>query len=595
MFGINSSKEFYFQAIMLLLSVWMMFNVFIKQIKRISINLCDILIVCFSIWCIIRSSIFSDVVNILSLLLLYFTTKHISNQLGICSQKEINFVVIFIVFSALIQTLIGLFQLYGLFPSYNNDFRVTGTTSNPAVFSLYLAVLFPIILTWYLFPNITGKHIKKIKTVAFLTLSIIVVILISTLIRTAWIGLPGGCIVALLFYYHRRIRKIISKTSWVKKIIVLCFIAGLLFAGGYGLYQLKANSAYGRLFIWEVAWDMLKVNPVTGVGHNRFAADYNDWQAKYFIAHPEQTTKMFVADNVQIAYNEFLQIAVETGIVGILLFMSIIISLIVRIARKFKEVGNRNDVTFFLLVSCFSSFTTILIMSFFSYPLHCMPVSIIFVILIGLLNSDVTLPENNRAKSLICFPIRHKSTCFFVKAVFVLSILSVSVLITNNLKKINGYIGWRKAVLEYSNQNYETSVSIYKDLYPNMKDNGLFLLYYGTALAVSGDCRYGKQILNEAKDYISDPVLYIKMGDCCKIEKKYMEAEQHYKYANAIIPGRLYPKYLLALLFEEQGKYCEAMEYARNVINSEVKIHNAAIDEMKETMELLSKKYICDK
>jgi O-antigen ligase len=500
---------------------------------------------------------------------------------------------IFVIFSVLIQVLIGLFQLYGILPSYNNNFRITGTTSNPAMFSLYLTVLFPIILSWYLFHDTTGKYIKRIKTVAFLTLIVIVVILISTLIRTAWIGILGGCIVVLLFYYHPQIKKTISNISRFKKIILLCFIAGLLLTGSYSLYQLKANSAYGRLFIWEVALDMLKENPVTGVGYNRFAAEYNNWQAKYFMAHPEQTEKIFVADNVQIAYNEFLQTAVETGIVGLFLFMSIILFLTVRIARKFKEIGHRNDVTFFLLVSCFSSFTVILIMSFFSYPLHCMPVSIIFIILVGLLNSDVTLSDNG-SKPLICFPIRRNNR-FFVRTVFVLSTLFVSVLITNNLKKINCYIGWRKAVWAYNNQNYEISGSIYKYLYPEMKDNGLFLLYYGTTLTAGGDCEHGKQVLDEAKKYISDPVLYIKMGDCCRIEKKYSEAEQHYKYASAIIPGRLYPKYLLALLFEEQGKYCEAMEYARNITDADVKIHTAAIDEMKEKMALLSKKYICNK
>jgi O-antigen ligase len=593
MFGVTSSKEFYFQGVMLLLSIWVVFNVLINNIKHISINLCDILIVCFSIWCIARSFVFSDIVYIVSLLLLYFTIKHMSNRLGLHSRKKINFIVIFVIFSALIQVLIGLFQLYGILPSYNDDFRITGTTSNPAMFSLYLAVLFPIIFSWYLSPDIIGKCSKGIKTVAFLTLAVIVVILISTLIRTAWIGILGGGMVVLLFYYHRQIRKIIGNISWLKKIIILCFTAGLLLTGGYRLYLLKAHSAYGRLFIWEVALDMLKENPVTGVGYNRFAAEYNDWQAKYFMAHPEQTEKTFVADNVQIAYNEFLQTAVETGIVGILLFMSIILFLTVRIARKFKEIGHRNDVTFFLLVSCFSSFTVILIMSFFSYPLHCMPVGIIFIILVGLLNSDVTLPDND-AKPLICFPI-HMSNRFFVRAVFALSTLFVSVLITNNLKKINCYIGWRKAVWAYNNQHYEASGSIYKDLYPDMKDNGLFLLYYGTTLTAGGDCEHGRQLLDEARKYISDPVLYIKMGDCCRIEKKYSEAEQHYKYASAIIPGRLYPKYLLALLFEEQGKYCEALEYARNVTDSDVKIHNAAVDEMKEKMALLSKKYICDK
>jgi hypothetical protein len=337
----------------------------------------------------------------------------------------------------------------------------------------------------------------------------------------------------------------------------------------------------------------VKKHPISGIGYNRFAAEYNDWQAKFFIEHPNQNEKIHVADNVQVAYNEFLQTAVETGIIGILLVVSILTTLTVKIVRKFKERTDKNDVMAFLVVSGFSGFIAILSMCMFSYPLQCTPVCIVFIMLIGLLNSKITSSEERKsAEKEITVNIANH---FYNKAAFIMSIMIVSVLITYNVSKINCYTKWKEAVNEYNNQNYAKSASIYQEIYSKMKDNGLFLLYYGTALVITGDCEQGKKILEEAKVYISDPIIYLKMGDCYRIEKNYSAAEFNYKYANAIIPGRLYPKYLLALLYEEQGNYCDAMEYAQNILNTKEKIRSAAIDEMKDKMTLIIKKYNCDK
>lgn len=117
------------------------------------------------------------------------------------------------------------------------------------------------------------------------------------------------------------------------------------------------------------------------------------------------------------------------------------------------------------------------------------------------------------------------------------------------------------------------------------------MLYYGTCLVINEDCNLGSLILDEASEKISDPIIYLKKGDCYKKEKNYPEAEKAYKYADAMIPVRLYPKYLLALLYEEQEKYDNVIEYAQRVITAKEKISNAATEEMKKEMSLLVEKY----
>jgi O-antigen ligase len=562
--------------------------------KNIKINLCDILIFSLSVWFVIRSSSFVDIVQVLSLSLLYFIIRYTGRKLkSLNFYKEINLIVIFIIIVALIQTIIGIFQLYGVFHSLNYNFKITGTTPNPAVFSFYLAALFPVILTWYIHSAtfLSIKYVRFFRTVAFLTLLLIIVILVSTKIRTAWIGLICGGGVVFSFYYPNILNTVLHLDR-LKKMIITGFIFIILLFGGYYLYQLKAHSAFGRLLIWEISSSMLKENPVSGIGLNRFKADYNRYQAEYFIANSGQEMKERVTDVVDVAYNEYFQIAIETGFVGLLLFVGCILFLIAGSIKKLNRMKDKKRVSFFLLLSCFSGFIAILAMSLFSYPLHCIPVISLFIIFLGVMNNEIIFSNDNK-KNKVKFIDYHsvsiRNNVF--RIICTITLLFICSLLVCNLTKVNSYIKWKNAVVEYENKQFKNSLNIYKSIYFEMKDNGLFLLYYGTCLIMDGECGLGQQVLNEADKKISDPIIYLKKGDCYKKEKNYQEAEKAYKYADAMIPVRLYPKYLLALLYEEQGKYNEAIEYAQRVINTKEKISNTATKEMKNEMLLLIKKY----
>ncbi|MEG0153711.1 MAG: O-antigen ligase family protein [Cellulosilyticaceae bacterium] len=49
----------------------------------------------------------------------------------------------------------------------------------------------------------------------------------------------------------------------------------------YGLYQLKPDSAQGRLLIWKVTLSMINEKPLTGFGPEGFATYYMHYQAAY--------------------------------------------------------------------------------------------------------------------------------------------------------------------------------------------------------------------------------------------------------------------------------------------------------------------------
>ncbi|MEI3467661.1 MAG: O-antigen ligase family protein [Bacteroides intestinalis] len=85
-------------------------------------------------------------------------------------------------------------------------------------------------------------------------------------------------------------------------------------------YFLKKESADARLFIWKNSGQLLYTSPLTGSGVNTFASRYMYTQAEYFANHPDSPYKLKASDNSH-AFNEYLRIIVEYGIIGLILLL----------------------------------------------------------------------------------------------------------------------------------------------------------------------------------------------------------------------------------------------------------------------------------
>ena len=74
------------------------------------------------------------------------------------------------------------------------------------------------------------------------------------------------------------------------------------------------------------------------------------------------------------------------------------------------------------------------------------------------------------------------------------------------------------------------------------------------------------------------------IGDGYKVLKRYSEAEEAYQHASFTVPHKLYPLYLLALLYDKTGQKEKAVEVAERVLNKEVKVESEATEEIKAAM-----------
>ncbi|MFR7809296.1 MAG: O-antigen ligase family protein [Butyricimonas faecihominis] len=202
-------------------------------------------------------------------------------------------------------------------------------------------------------------------------LVLLLLVLPATLSRGAWLAAIAGCGIILGNYFHlyKRLKFLFQKhrlASFIATICIFLLVTGTLI----GIYQLKKESADGRRLIWKVSSTLVASHPATGVGFGHFAGAYGEAQAAYFSATERPAGEELVADAPETAFNEFVQITTETGIIGLLLFLTIIFWAFKTARHPDKKSGRRDRfVSAFLVFACFS------------YPFSVLPLLVLFTLL----------------------------------------------------------------------------------------------------------------------------------------------------------------------------------------------------------------------
>jgi O-antigen ligase len=141
------------------------------------------------------------------------------------------------------------------------------------------------------------------------------------------------------------------------------------------IISLQNTDAAGksRFVIWRPAWDLFLQSPWTGIG-----------LGTYFLAIP-QTLHINDHSAGFYVHNDYLQIALETGIPGFILFLLILLATTSRFISSLRVSQNdQPQVLHFLAL--FAALLTLAIHSVFTYNLYIMPIMLIAGLLLGRFN-----------------------------------------------------------------------------------------------------------------------------------------------------------------------------------------------------------------
>ncbi len=233
--------------------------------------------------------------------------------------------------------LLGLGQAFGvdLGISWTATFdgRVFSTLGNPNYLAGYLSLLLPLSLVWVLEASTPG--VRWANGALFVLLSSVFVL---AAVRGAALALCFGVAAASLLALTRAEGRAWAKSRWrwiAAALAVGLLLGGLVMArqGGWDSFSLQGETARQRLETWGVAWRMVKDRPWVGAGLGQFKVlvPAYQWRGAPRDDAGAVTAPYTLTDHV---HNEFLQVGVEGGAVGLLFFLAFWGFVFVSLARS---------------------------------------------------------------------------------------------------------------------------------------------------------------------------------------------------------------------------------------------------------------------
>ena len=432
-----------------------------------------------------------------------------------------------------VQSIIGILQITGLMEASTPLFEITGSFSNPGPYAGFLSVCCICSVSFAIIQlkENTGKGLVPYILLAAAMLMAVMIVIADS--RAAIVAASGG--VALLIFYNLKtnIRKWYLVSAAAVLVILVCL-----------LYLYRRDSADGRMLIWRVSADMICDAPLAGHGLGTFDKAYMPYQMEFFKKNPD-SGYVKVAGLTKFPYNEFIHIAVDCGVAGLVLFVLLLASVF------FNKNGNQ------MLVPIRCSIAAWCIFSCFSYPVEIFALIAVLVMLIAM-GSSARGNINIRGK----FAFLAGITAFCLAGAFVTvrwnscTTRLIRTVVVSERKMLG-----KEALRSFVNKNC-------KELKANRH------LYDRSVLnlcELSNDIREVEHLVGyvtpSCMNYCAIGKIYLRSG-------QYELAEKYFSDAHYMVPTMITPIYEIFKLHQVKGDNDKASIYAEQVLEMPIKIEN---------------------
>jgi tetratricopeptide (TPR) repeat protein len=433
-------------------------------------------------------------------------------------------------------------QFFDFIKSVNSIYPITGTFYNPGPYGCFIAMIMPVALH-----KIFQKQ-NRINISAHVFIFIGIFLLPMLMGRTGIISALLGCGFVYKKFYNIKlsIRQLLVIISTA---LLLCVI----------LFWIKPASALGRFLLWRVEIDACINNIISGCGWDYVAGAIGNAQEAYFAMNPNSMFKS-VAGCPEYAFNEFLQITIAYGIFGLITFIGLIVFII-------KSTYSRNQ---YGLTGAAISFVVVCLAS---YPLQFAEFIVVFTLL------------------LISAILLTNSISQVIKFILTIAIVYCCALITIDIRHKHELSDkWQRQKFEYCYKLTDNQMLQLDSIYTDMMWSPRFVFDYAKALRNNNQYIKSNQILRQGLKISSDPMFLNLLGENYQNLHRYDIAERYYLRSINRLPERLYPHYLLALMYADSCCYDKAKFKATidKAIKINPKIKSPAIKQMTIKLKALN-------
>lgn len=499
---------------------------FYNRIKRyVSIDFVVLLLVIWVLACHFQHGNYNDVTDFLQdirlrdsiLVFFYYSVSRLSFHFLKTESYVITLIILLSV--SLRESYVGIQQLIQGAP------YPVGTMLNPNIFACLLSITSSILIVL-----IFKLKSRALKVLLYFIVGIFAVLMFFSKSRLALLSVivPVLCFLSLNPRFSGFIRK---------HVISISLVLMALFAI---LYFLKKPSADGRLYMAKIAARIMTHNGLWGSGADTYAGAFGNEQFLYFSNYCENAdiNTLVSLDKRDIkyactpltAFNEFLRVGVEYGLITMLLALFIFFKGLILLIRNDNPLG-------YGLLSLF-------VISHFSYP-HCFPIyCLLFSIFIGAAGSLENGATKTGLKHITCLTNAVEMLLFGIMLFLELPQIEKK----NTLEKKE-----RDIAFFFRNEEYST-VCDYCNGLGDMQLFSLNLLYeYGVSLSITGQYEKSDCVLRMGVSRSSSPTFWHEIAHNYIRSGNYDKAEQSYIRSFLTVPNRMTPLFYLAQLYHNTG------------------------------------------
>ena len=487
----------------------------------------DFVVIILAIWvlsCFFRHGGYSSVTDCLQdirlrnavLFFFYYSVSRLSFHYVKSESYVISLILLLIV--SLRETYAGVLQLLQGAP------YPVGTMLNPNVFGCLLSITCSIIIVL-----IFKLKYRLLIVPLYILLGAFTVLMFFSKSRLALLAvvIPAICFFSLNHRYSGLIKK---------HVICISILLISLFAV---LYYLKKPSADGRIYMAKIAAKGIIHNGIWGTGVESYAGTFGYEQYRYFCNYTDNADLNTLvgldkgdakyACTPLTAFNEFLRIGVEYGLIAMFLALYIVLRGICVLLRNGTPLG-------YGLLSLF-------VISQFSYP-HCYSFYCLLLSMFIGAASSMDYYTNTKTK-------------YVPWVTNVVQMLSFGLILFLELPQIESRNKLENMESDiaffFRNQEFSTVCDYCNDL-PDNELLSLNLLYeYGVSLSMTGLYVKSDSVLRAGASRSSNPVFWHEIGHNYVRSGDYEKAEQSYIRSFLMVPNRMTPLFYLAQLYHKTG------------------------------------------
>jgi len=257
-----------------------------------------------------------------------------------------SFIHLFFIISSIVS-IYTIMQYYGFDPYLSDLHRLTSTIGQKNWISNYLAMIFPIVFSYFLL-----EKAKKIKLRYFFLLSILYATFMICQSRGIWISIILTIVFAFFIIIKFKFHEIFERNKkWLFLLLITFFVITIIYSTDNPLnksaitvpqralstFDEKDPSINTRLLIWKTTLEMIKDRPIFGSGIGTFKMNYLIYQAEFLQKNPNYIK--YIA-NAKETHNEYLQTGAELGLLGLGVFIFIIYTFYTIIINFIKNKSN---------------------------------------------------------------------------------------------------------------------------------------------------------------------------------------------------------------------------------------------------------------